>query len=122
MEAHVYRKTIDAETFFREQSRLRESLCAARIERGDLQIEEMDVEAVLGFGDHVLTNAARISQQLDADQKRRFQAVLFPEGLPFDGEGFGTAATCPLFGKLQPSRSRQERMVSPTGFEPVSPA
>ena len=40
-----------------------------------------------------------------------------PERVPFDGESFGTAVTSPLL-----SRSRAwEKMVTPRGFEPLSP-
>ena len=52
----------------------------------------------------VVTNAARLGIELDLVQKQRLQQTLFPEGLRFDGEKFGTAATCLAFKKLDGSR------------------
>lgn len=38
--------------------------------------------------------------ELDLDQKQSLQRALFPEGLRFDGEKFGTAVTCLAFKQL----------------------
>ncbi len=62
--------------------------------------EELDVEAVLGFAEHALSNAAYLWQEFPLELRQRFQAVLFPEGLSFDGEKFGTAQTCCAFQYL----------------------
>ena len=48
------------------------------------------------------------------DQKQRLQTVFFPEGLRFDGEGFGTAATCLAFKQLGPGETVKDGMASLT--------
>jgi hypothetical protein len=63
--------------------------------------EQIDVEGVVSFAEHLLTNAARLWIELGLDQKQQLQQVLFPEGLRFDGEQFGTAVTCLAFKQLE---------------------
>jgi len=65
---------------------------------------------------------AESDRKLDQlEQKQRFQRILFPEGLAFDGEGFGTPATCLAFSYLREVSSRKSSLASRTGVEPVSP-
>jgi hypothetical protein len=72
----------------------------------------------MGFAEN-LTNAARLWVEIDLDEKQRLQQVLFPEGLQFDGEKFGTGVTCLAFKKIPGSGEPGSGMASPTGFEPV---
>ena len=50
-------------------------------------------------------------------QKQRLQQVLFPEGLRFDGDEFGTAVTCLAFTKLDETAApaRSVDLISPEG-------
>ena len=47
--------------------------------------------------------------------------VQFPEGVPPDGESLGTAVTSPLFNHLRTWESGKVEVVTPRGFEPLSP-
>ena len=59
--------------------------------------------------------------QASLDYKQRLQQLFFPGGIAYDGNRFNrTAVTAPLFKYLAPSESADERVVSPTGIEPVS--
>jgi hypothetical protein len=49
-----------------------------RIELEEARLEEIDVEGLLGFAEHVLGNAARLWLDATADQRQRLQRVLFP--------------------------------------------
>ena len=69
----------------------------AEIELSDVASEQLDVDGVLTFAEHVLMNAGKLWIELGLKQKQQFQQVLFPEGLPFDGERLGTAVTCLAF-------------------------
>jgi hypothetical protein len=88
---------------------------AARAARIDAKLEGYDVEGVLAFAEHVILNAAQLWIEFSSDQKQRLQKVLFPEGLTFAGEEFGTAATCPLFKLLE----KTEGDVNRSRFCPV---
>ncbi len=51
--------------------------------------------------------------------KPALQAALFPEGLRWNGERFGTALTCGAFSYLQEISSASTNVASPAGFEPA---
>jgi hypothetical protein len=66
-----------------------------------MAFEEFDIEAVINFAIFALGDTSRFWIEGSLDQKQRFQRVLFPEGVTFDGERFGTPATCLAFGYLR---------------------
>jgi hypothetical protein len=61
----------------------------------------LDLEAALNFATSVLSNVAAFWIQCSTDQKQRFQKVLFPNGLIFNGETYRTAETCLAFSYLK---------------------
>jgi hypothetical protein len=71
--------------------------------------------------EHVLTNAGRIWLEASPETKRQVQEVLFPSGVHFDGETFGTSRTNLVFKELAPICEPIEGLVAHTGFEPVLP-
>ncbi len=54
--------------------------------------------------------------------KWRFQKLVFPAGLDFDGESFGTISTNKIIGALHECKAPSDILASPRGFEPLSPA
>jgi hypothetical protein len=115
-EAFLHERSIDRQTYERQRDQVREQLALAEIELNDAVLDQLDIDGVLAFAEHVVTNAARLWIELDLVQKQRLQQTLFPEGLRFDGEKFGTAATCLAFKKLDGSGGSNSGMASPTGF------
>jgi hypothetical protein len=101
-----------------QNGRLAKEVGLACIERDQFIDEETDVDGLLDFAEHTLTNAERMWTQFDPDQKRQFQRLLFPEGLPFDGSAFGTAKTSPVFSYLRSVSGTESKMASLAGFEP----
>ena len=69
----------------------------------------------------LLTDTAGASREFPPRARLRFQRLVYPEGLAFDGETFGTAATAPVFGLLEAAAAGKKGLASPTGFEPVLP-
>src|SRR5439155_16734733 len=62
-------------------------------------------EAVLNFAEHVAMNAARLWIAGDPEHKQRLQVSLFPKGVSFSAEGFGTPVTCLMFSQLPANES-----------------
>ena len=122
IEAFVYQQALDPETYRREMDRIREQECVTDVELHENRLDELDVEGVLAFAEHVVLNARRLWSEYDLKRRRQLQKVLFPSGLYFDGEGFGTPVTCLFFKDLEAETGAESQMVSPTGFEPVLPA
>ncbi len=119
-EAYIYDKAIEKDRYALHRANLEEQLTAARIAQHDSEVEEMDIEAALNFAEHVLLNAAKLYGQYDVENKRRFLAVLSPEGWVYvEGEGFRTAASSPVFNILEHTELEKSKMATLTGFEPV---
>ena len=117
-EAFLHERSIDRQTYERQRDQLREQVELAEIELNDRAIGQLDVEGVLAFAEHVMTNADRLWMELGLDQRQQLQQVLFPEGLRFDGKRFGTAATCLPFKQLGANGELKTEVASPPGFEP----
>jgi hypothetical protein len=108
-DAFLHERSIDRQTYERQRDQLREQLALAEMELSEATENQLDVEGLLAFAEHLLTNAARLWIELGLAQKQRLQHVLFPEGLRFDGEKFGTALTCLAFRQLEnEGQSRSE--------------
>lgn len=100
---------------------LKEEIAAAETLEKEKHIEQLDIEAVLAYAEHLLLHAARLWIDANLDQKQRLQRVIFPNGVEFlDGEVL-TSGTASLFKTLREIDLPFERLASPTGFEPVSP-
>jgi hypothetical protein len=57
------------------------------MDREQAKLEEIDVEGLPDFAEHVLNNTAHLWLDASPELKRRLQAVIFPEGLRFrDGK------------------------------------
>ena len=109
---------LDEASFDEQLERLQDQIGELRLQLAEAQAEELDVEAMLDFAEYALRNAARLWQGFDVHQRMRFQRLLFPEGLTFDGDVFGTAKISPVFKLLEPSTSVKGSMASLRGFEP----
>ena len=84
--------------------------------------DDLDVEGILEYARYVLFNASPLWIELDHIRKHRFQEVLFPDGITFDGKSFGTPSSGTVFNYLEEIVDKKEELVTPTGFEPVLPA
>ena len=122
VEAHVQRQTIDEPTFHRHMDRLREEETFAKIELHDAELDALDVEAVIAFAQQLLGDLAGSWNHMNPEQKRRFQSLLFPNGVTFDGERFGTTETASVFKWLEPATRAGSGLASPRRFELRLPA
>ena len=121
VDAFLHQGKIDQDTYQDQLDRLREEHALAEMELNEARIEELDIEAIVNFATSVLSDTSRFWIAAPLDQKRRFQKVLFPEGITFDGEEFGTAPTCLAFSYLREVSQPKVSLASRTGVEPVSP-
>ena len=117
-EAFLHERSIDRQTYERQRDQLRQQVALAEMKLNDAVLDQLDIDGVLAFAEHVVTNSARLWTELELVQKQRLQQVLFPEGLRFDGERFGTAVTCLAFKKLDGNGGSNSGVASPPGFEP----
>ena len=109
-------KDLDAETFQGQMGRNRSEETLVKRQLADVQLEVPDVESILPFAERVLRDPGGLWE--DAELPQRY---LFPEGLRYDGESFGIAVRSPVFETLGSLGARGEEVVTPRGFEPLSP-
>ena len=74
-EAFLFERSIEIETYDRHAEKLREELTLARMDRHSGQLDELDVEGILGFAERVLPRAADLSVQASLEQRQRFQQL-----------------------------------------------
>lgn len=121
LEAFIYQKAIDQQTYKDQQDKLNEALTLAEMDQHGQRSEELDVEAVLAFAERVSLNAGRMWLESNLEQRQRFQSLLFPEGLQVEIGEVRTAVSPSFFNELERFVPLEERLVSPAGFEPASP-
>ena len=117
-EAYVIDQSIDRAIYQREVAAADEALTLLQLELHDAALEDLDLEAALGFANHVLTRTCALWEAASAEQKRRLQALIFPKGLTFDGRALGTPATAFIFRVLDPGETGLDELVQPGGVEP----
>jgi site-specific DNA recombinase len=62
------------------------------LSRNEFRENEQNIDAVVGYATNFIGNTAKLWRDADAENKQRFQKMIFPEGIIYDfGVGFGTA-------------------------------
>jgi hypothetical protein len=114
-EAFIFDRSIDRQTYERQRDKIQGLLAEADVRLQQSSVIDVDVEGVLSFAERLLCNVSEIWRSAADSHQRAFQLALFPDGLPFDGENFGTAPTCLAFNNLPEAESGDERLASPRG-------
>ncbi len=118
-ETFVFSKSIDHQSYISLRDKLRDEIIEAELTLEQSRCADLDIEIALAGSDRVLRDSAGLWRSGNLDQRRRLQTAVFPEGVSFDGEEFGTAVTSPIFKGLAELSVASSSVASPTGFEPV---
>lgn len=122
LDAFVHERAIDKPTYDRQVDKLNQEIVQAETALHEAKLDEIDVEGIVAFAEHVLSDAARLWSESSLDQRQRLQKVLFPQGVTYSRDGvFGTAETSVIFRLLQAVPTQKTSEASPTGFEPPPP-
>ena len=65
----------------------------------------------MDFAERVSLNASRLWLEASLDQRQRFQAFLFPEGIKVEGGEIRTPVTVSFYEELQHFTTPKERLV-----------
>jgi len=112
---------IDRETYKEHYARFRDEAEQTKAEIRSTELEEIDLESVLKFADRIILRPGRLWVESSLEQRQRLQKTLFPNGIEFDGEQFGTDASPLLFRLLGGISEHDSCLASPGGFEPPLP-
>ena len=74
----------------------------------EAKMDDLDVEAVVGFAEQVLGDAGGLWREFDLDQRQRLQKALFPKGIVYQNGAFGTAETPPIYSVIPVMQAQTE--------------
>jgi hypothetical protein len=118
VQAFVYKQALDQKTYQEQFDKLNEEITLVEIEEQDARLDELDIEAAVEFSKYVMLNAARLWAESGPDQKQRLQELIFPKGVFFSGDLYGTDATSSIFFELEEISTQREGLVALPGIEP----
>jgi DNA invertase Pin-like site-specific DNA recombinase len=101
---------VDKVTYKTHSARLTVEIEDVKAEIRNTELEDIELERVLEFADRIILRPARLWVESSLDQRQRLQKTLFPNGIEFDGEEFGTDST-PIFFRLLERDSAEDNGV-----------
>ena len=101
------------------RERLRSEERAILGEGQSAPIPESKLDRVLDYAHQMLTKPAELWQRLPLQPRKQLQGLIFPDGLTYGPDGFGTPNTGPVFTYLRRIQGLDSPMASPRGFEPL---
>jgi hypothetical protein len=108
---HVYQSRL---------TKLEDDLALAARAAQDAVVDHIEIEAVITYAQRLLGDCSSLWQDGTAEDRVRFQAIIFPDGLEYSPQtGFGTHTSCSVFEPLQSLLATESTLVSPMGFEPM---
>ena len=111
--------TFDSETYKRKQQEVNNSIQNNQIQINELKIDINDVGGMISYCKYFLSNLSELWLKADINLRQRFQKLIFPEGILFDGKKVRTAVTNIIFGCLHNINTQKVKMVSRRGIEPL---
>jgi hypothetical protein len=103
-EAFIFAQSIDHASYERQRDKLRQELTLEKIDLHTAATDQLDVEGILAFAEHVPPNAADMWVHASLPQKQRFQQLFFPHGLEFDGQSSSNRRNLPCFQRFSACR------------------
>ena len=121
MESYVYDKAIDSQTYETERHRLEEGISEANAGKPSRRFTEREFEYALERAARILTDLPGYWNRLSLQDRPAFLTAVFPDGLVYGDEGFGTGESpCFFYEKGLPDNV-EESLVEVRGFEPLAP-
>ena len=102
--------TIDEDTYRRQRDQIKTQLALAKIDERASEVENLDIEAVLGFAEQILLEPLKMWSHASLRQKQMLQQLLFPRGATWRNDSFGTPATCCVIEYLRPAKVQKEHV------------
>jgi hypothetical protein len=97
---------------------LEDNLALASRAAQDAVVDHIEIEAVITYAQRLLGDISTLWQDGAAEDRVRFQAIIFPDGLEYSSHsGFRTHASCSIFEPLQSHLETESTLVSPKRFE-----
>jgi site-specific DNA recombinase len=114
----IHQQAIDRETYQAQRDHLREDIALAQLHLNAAATEDLSIHTILDDAEHVLRHSRILWLDASPDGRQRLQWALFPTGLAWTREGFGTAVTdsrCYQLDAISSENPRGEPHVSERG-------
>jgi DNA invertase Pin-like site-specific DNA recombinase len=121
VEAFVYEKTLDSDTYNAENARLEREIEATVELRPSQHFSQDQFELALERTAATMTDLRTYWNQLEDQRRPDFLAAVFPDGLFHDGKSLGTVESPCFFYDGSLPDTIEEALVAPMGFEPTLP-
>lgn len=112
------------EEFIEQKQEIDKKIALLQSDRNDDEKAEKDFDKVVELAFSYLKDPVGSWERIGEDKKQRFQAKVFPQGLEFDGNDFGTAETSLLMRLMElaatkkaPSKKRLSQIVDMARIE-----
>lgn len=107
--------------FQEEFESINEQIDLMELAMNDSKMDMFELDAAIAYSKHFITDLPRQWFDLGIENKKRFQMLLFPEGLPYLGnKRFGTAKLSVIFQINQELQTGKTNLVGPAGIEPAT--
>ena len=120
-DALVHRNVISRSEYDVQVALLDEQVRDLRSQVIRLNLGNVDLTASLELGAALLTDLSGCWSRLERRHRSSFARAMYPTGLEYDGQKFGTAETPWHITVFRDIDAVEEQKVPPTGFEPVLP-
>ena len=117
----LFERSIDKDTYHRQHDKLRQDIALAELALHDAKLEKLDVEGLLAYAESILLNPGQLWIDAPFSQRQRLQTAIFPNGVTFADEEFGTTEMCLLFRLMSKSEDDNDALVRLKGLEPPTP-
>ena len=122
MDKYLEGNGIDEETFERQSTRLRQDEAALRNRYRATIPDEANLARSIDTAQMMLSDLESCWNHLEPQHRADFLGAVYPSGLTYQDGIIGTAEIPWWLNGLQPSKTENEDLAPPTGFEPVLPA
>ncbi len=122
MDKYLEGNGIDRETFERQSQRLRQDEAALRNRYRATVPDEANLARAIDTAQMMLGDLENCWNHLEPQHRADFLGAVYPTGLTYQDGIIGTAEIPWWLNGLQPSKTENEDLAPPTGFEPVLPA
>ncbi len=116
----VIGEVFDKDTYRRNVERVEEEIMVVKIELNEASIELNDAEGCLNYCKFFLSNCASLWVGAELNLRQRFQNLIFPQGICYDGKAFGTTPLAFIFKYLQQLRTKELHLAPRAGLEPTT--
>ena len=119
IEELVIDRTFDKETYQKKHKEIDNEKLIKQLQINEMNIKITDVSNMINYSKYFLSNLSELWINSDIKLKQRFQKLIFPKGIFFDGNRVRTTVTNIIFGCLHNINTQKVKMVSRRGIEPL---